>query len=307
MTDFALRRLLPLLAMALALVMPGVGLAENATDGLSVPTADGSSAVPPSSPSDPDGVSTTADSEFPPGPVVSQADCAEHASLRIGETLNFQIKWGVVPAGTATMSITEAKEVSGRPCLHVVATAVSNPVFDKVYPVRDQFESFMDSADLRSWAFKKHLREGKFRRDQVVRSDHAAGKAYYHDGKSYDLTPGAYDVLSAFYYVRTLPLVDGDEYFLDSHSDKKNYPIRVTVHRRERVSVPAGTFDCVVVEPTLRSGDFFKNEGSLTIWLTDDERRMPVQMKSKIPVGSISVELESFERPGIERVGSAVR
>ncbi|MEZ4649162.1 MAG: DUF3108 domain-containing protein [Candidatus Eisenbacteria bacterium] len=154
----------------------------------------------------------------------------------------------------------------------------------------------------------KHLREGKFRRDQVVRSDHAAGKAYYHDGKSYDLTPGAYDVLSAFYYVRTLPLVDGDGISWTAIPTRRTTPIRVTVHRRERVSVPAGTFDCVVVEPTLRSGDFFKNEGSLTIWLTDDERRMPVQMKSKIPVGSISVELEDFERPGIERGGElAVR
>lgn len=292
MTDFAMRRLLPLLVLATALFAPGTSRAESEADLGSA--ADVSPNVGAS-------VTTT------DGPVASISDSSPHSSLRIGETLNFQIKWGVVPAGTATMSITEAKEVSGRPCLHVVATAVSNPVFDKVYPVRDQFESFMDSSDLRSWAFKKHLREGKFRRDQVVRSDHAAGKAYYHDGSSYDLTPGAYDVLSAFYYVRTLPLVDGDEYFLDSHSDKKNYPIRVTVHRRERVSVPAGTFDCVVVEPTLRSGDFFKNEGSLTIWLTDDERRMPVQMKSKIPVGSISVELESFERPGIEKAGSAVR
>ena len=236
-------------------------------------------------------------------PAAAPAAAGEHPSILIGETLSYGIRWGVVPAGTATMAITEARVVAENPCLHVVATAVSNTVFDKIYAVRDQFESFMDASDLRSWAFKKHLREGKFRRDQVVRKDHEAGKAYYHDGEVFDMTPGSYDVLSAFYFVRTLPLRDGDEYLLESHTDRKNYPIQVTVHRRERVTVPAGTFDCVVVEPTLRSGDFFKNEGSLIIWLTDDERRIPVQMRSKIPVGSIDVELESFERPRIQETG----
>ncbi len=227
----------------------------------------------------------------------SRVGTGDHPSIQVGESLTFGIRWGIIPAGTATMSITEQKDVSGHPCYHIVSTAVSNPVFDKIYTVRDQFESFMDTGDLKSWAFKKHLREGKFRRDQVVRKDHDNAKAYYHDGKVVDLTPGAYDVLSAFYFVRTMPLKEGDVYELDSHTDRKNYPIKVKVHRREKVTVPAGTFDCVVVEPMLQSGDFFKNEGSLHIWLTDDDRRMPVQMKSKIPVGSIAVELESFERP----------
>ena len=219
----------------------------------------------------------------------------EHTAISVGEELVFSIKWGIVNAGTATMSITERKPVSGNDCYHVVATAISNPVFDKIYPVRDRFESFMDSASLQSWAFKKHLREGKFRRDQVVRSDHEAKTAYYHDGKSYDIVPGAFDILSAFYYIRTTELILGEVVELETHSDRKNYPIRVNVLKKERVEVPAGTFDCIVVEPELQ-GDFFQSDGSLKIWLTDDDRRMPVQMKSKIPVGSIAVVLKSFER-----------
>jgi hypothetical protein len=71
----------------------------------------------------------------------------------------------------------------------------------------------------------------------------------------------------------------------------------VTVTGRERVETPAGAFDCLLVEPTLRSGAFFKNEGKLTIWLTDDARRMPVLMRSKLPIGAISVELIEWDRP----------
>lgn len=221
----------------------------------------------------------------------------QHPSIVVGEDLQFEIKWGVVPAGTASMRLVGLESFEGNPSYHVIANATSNSVFDKIYPVRDHFESYMDENDLRSRAFKKHLREGTFRRDQIVRKDHQAGKAYYHDGTVVDMAPGSYDVLSAFYAVRTLPLEKGKEFYLNSHTDKKNYPIKVTILGKERVEVPAGTFDCVVVEPTLRSGDFIKNEGSLKIWLTDDARRMPVQMKSKIPVGSVVVSLQSFERP----------
>lgn len=225
--------------------------------------------------------------------------CAgEHSAIRVGEELKFEIRWGVVRAGTATMEITDLTDFEGHPCYHVNASAESNSVFDKIYPVRDTFESLMDVKDLRSWAFKKHLREGKFRRDQVVRKDHAAGKAYYHDGEVSELVPGSYDVLSAFYFVRTLSLNPDEEFYLDSHSDHKNYPIKVNVLGREQIEVPAGKFPCVIVEPTLREGAFFKNEGSLRIWLTDDEQRMPVQMKSRIPVGAITVVLYEYTRPG---------
>jgi hypothetical protein len=229
------------------------------------------------------GAAQSTDSD--PAPNAGALVSGQHPSIQVGEDLQFEVKWGVVPAGTATMRIVSAESFEDTPCLRVIATASSNQVFDKIYPVRDHFESFMDVTDLRSRAFKKHLREGTFRRDQIVRKDHEAGKAYYHDGEASEMVPGSHDVLSAFYAVRTLPLEQGREFYLNSHTDRKNYPIKVTVLGRERVEVPAGIFDCVVVEPTLRSGDFIKNEGSLKIWLTDDERRIPVQMKSKIPVG----------------------
>jgi len=98
-------------------------------------------------------------------------------------------------------------------------------------------------------------------------------------------------VLSAFYYVRTQPLPNGATLLLPTHDNKKSYDMEVKVHRRERVQVPAGTFDCVVVEPMLKSEGVFKSKGSILVWLSDDERRIPVLVRSKVPVGSISVSL----------------
>jgi len=67
--------------------------------------------------------------------------------------------------------------------------------------------------------------------------------------------------------------------------------MEVRVIRRERVEVPAGKFDCVVVEPVLKSEGIFKSKGEMMVWISDDDRRIPVQVKSKVPIGSISVSL----------------
>jgi hypothetical protein len=92
-----------------------------------------------------------------------------------------------------------------------------------------------------------------------------------------------------------LPL--GGTVTFDYHASRKSQPLEVRVLGRERVSVPAGEFDCIAIEPVLKAGGIFKNKGRLVIWLTDDERRMPVQMKSKVTVGHISVVLMEA-RPG---------
>lgn len=238
----------------------------------------------------------------PPGLSDSLAVAADslpgrHSAIAVGERLVFTVRYGVIRAGTAVMENLGRKKVAGRPAYHIVSTASSNSVFDGIYRVRDRVVSLMDEDRLYSLYFEKHLREGRYRADQQVRFDLDRAVALYQDGYEAAVTPGAFDVLAAFYRVRTMPLEPGQQFFLDSHDNRKNYPLRVTVLRRERVETPAGTFDCLVVEPTLRSGAFFKNEGKLTIWLTDDDRRIPVLMRSKLPIGAISVELTEYQRP----------
>lgn len=221
-----------------------------------------------------------------------------------GERLTFSVRYGVVKAGTAVLELEGPKSAGGREAYQITSTATSNQVFDKIFPVRDRIISVMDASTLESLYFEKHLREGKYKADQSVRFNHETGLATYHDGKEHPIQKGTFDVLSAFYRVRTMPLVPGEELFLESHADRKNYAIRVSVLGREEIESVLGTVTCLVVEPRLRSGAFFKNEGRLTLYLTDDERRIPVLMKSKIPVGSISVVLTAMEGRGTE---SAVR
>ena len=88
--------------------------------------------------------------------------------------------------------------------------------------------------------------------------------------------------------------------FFDNFTDGELYPLEVKVLEKETITVEAGTFDCLVLEPLTKSVGVFKHEGRLTVWLTDDRLRMPILMKSKIVVGSVVAELTDFELGSLE-------
>jgi hypothetical protein len=218
---------------------------------------------------------------------------ATNLSFGEGEKLEFKVRWGPIKAGNATMEITETIEFQGRKCFRVVSTAESSKFFSAFFKVRDRVESFIDKEGLYSLHFEKHLREGKFKSDKFVDFDQqnhlaVAGK------DTIPVPPFVQDVLSALYYVRTQQLEVGKSLFVDNHTDNKNYPLEVKVLKRERVEVDAGTFDCLVVQPILQAAGVFEQKGTLTVWLTDDQKKMPVQMKSKVAIGSIITELKDY-------------
>jgi hypothetical protein len=214
-----------------------------------------------------------------------------------GEELVFSVRYGPLKAGTGILAVDDTVTVEGRLCYHFVSKAFSNDAFSVFFKVVDRVESYTEVEGLRSLRFEKHLREGDFSADQEVKFDQEAHTATYHDGKVYETSADARDALAALYYVRTLALRVGESVYVESHADKKNYPLEVRVLRKETVTVDAGTFDCLVAEPILRATGIFKHKGTLTVWLTNDERKMPVLMKSKVAFGSINAVLESWS-PG---------
>lgn len=227
-------------------------------------------------------------------PATVVADSVAVFPFAPGERLVFSIDYGPVNAGEGTLEVRGLVTTDGFPCYLVESRAASNRFFSTFYMVRDKVVSHIDVAHLYSRYFAKRLREGDYRQNIEVRFDQETGKAHYADGRSFDTMPGIHDVLSAFYYVRTLALEPGRTYHVETHSSRKNYPLEVIVHGRERVKVPAGEFDCLVVEPMIIGDGLFQHEGRLTIWLTDDVHKMPVLMKTKVKVGSIDASLKEY-------------
>ena len=214
-----------------------------------------------------------------------------------GESLRFSIEYGLIKAGSAWLEVAGMETYRGRPCYHLVSRAESNDVMSKVYKVRDRIDSLIDAEGLYSYRYRKHIREGNYKKDYDAQYDPAAGKVRYADGKTFDMAQWSMDGLAAFYYVRHVPLEVGKDVVIPHHSDKATADIVVKVHGKETVSTPAGKFNCYVIEPVMTAGGIFKNSGRLTIWVTDDARRIPVLMKSRIPVGSIDAVLQEI-KPG---------
>jgi len=223
---------------------------------------------------------------------------ASERPFRPGEYLKFSVQYGFIKAGYAYLEVPEVKDWKGHSVFTLVARAESNKFFSSVYKVRNRIESYWDTAGHYSVRYAENRREGKYRTQSEILFDYDKQQAQYADGQAFPIPPEVQDALSSFYFTRFQALPLGGSVIFDYHASRKSQPLEVKVLGRERVETPAGTFDCVVIEPLLKAGGIFKNKGRLVIWLTDDERRMPVMMKSKVMIGSISVLLMDA-KPGV--------
>ncbi|MCR4439832.1 MAG: DUF3108 domain-containing protein [bacterium] len=217
-----------------------------------------------------------------------------NTAWNVGEELTFSLRYGPVLAGSATFAVRDTVRLNGSLCYHIRAEAQTNRVFSSIYRVRDVAESFVDVRGIFPWRFDKHLREGKYRADRITMYDQHRNLAV--TGKdTLKVPPFVQDVISMVYFLRTQPLAIGDTLSVPNHADRKVYDLKVAIHRRERVRVAAGVFDCLVVEPFLLDGSgVFKHEGRILVWMSEDSRRIPVQLKSKVVVGTVTAELEQI-------------
>jgi hypothetical protein len=226
-----------------------------------------------------------------PGPGQRELLPAPAQALRAGESLRFSVQYGFIHAGSAWLEIPEVRQYQGHEVYLLRARAESNAFFSRFYKVRERIESYWDRHGLYSRRYVEDRREGKFRQQNDIVFDTRRNEAVYPDGRTFPVPPRVQDALSALYYFRTQALPLGGSIVFHYHASRKSQPLQVKVLGRERIETPAGTFSCVAVEPILKAGGIFKNSGRLVIWVTDDERRMPVLMKSKVAIGSISVVL----------------
>ncbi len=217
----------------------------------------------------------------------------ENFAFGPGEKLQYDIGYGFINAGYATMEVVDLIEYNDKPCFLIVSTANSNNFFSSFYPVEDKVESIVDANGIFSWRFEKRLREGNYRADKAYSFDQINHTVFY-ENDTFEITPYVQDALSILYYARTQELPVGESIYIDNFTDGKHYPLEVKVLQKETVKVKAGKFDCIVVEPLLLSSGIFKHEGRLKVWLTDDHLKLPVLMKSKVLVGSISAELTDY-------------
>lgn len=212
-----------------------------------------------------------------------------------GEELKFDVHYSFVTAGDAYLTVTDTI-YAGRPCHIITFRLESKPFFDFFYRVRDQYRTIVDAEGLFPWRFEQQIREGGYSRDFMAEFDQRENVAITTGG-TYPIPPYVHDIMSAFYFART---VDYTKFRVGQRIELKNfykdstYPLAVKFKGRQRIEVDAGTFDCVIVEPLVTEGGLFKSEGKIYLWLTDDDRKMPVKVRTDIPIGTVESKLTQF-------------
>lgn len=212
------------------------------------------------------------------------------------EKLEYDVYWFLINAGQAKISAETVKDEGGRELFHFAIQAESQLLF--FFKVNDRVESWCQVQDFSPVKFEKHLREGGYRKDQVVLFDGLAGTARY--GEEEAKVGGCRDILGAFYYFRQTDWPElGGEVSVCVHADKENYPMVVKFVERAEVLVSAGKFKTVVLKivPDPKFEGLFRHKGDIWVWLTDDEERTPVKVMASLPIlGSVRAELKQKTR-----------
>lgn len=229
------------------------------------------------------------------------AACVESRAIAVGEALDYELSWAGIPGGRATIAVEPEVAHAGRQVLRLVATARSNSFIDVFYKVRVRVESLWDCEGRYSHLFHQTGQEGRRKRDrryvfdlaqQEVRREWAGDPV-----ERFPLLSPVQDPFSILFEARVRALEVGRSIHLEAFEGRQRWDVEVQVLRRERVTVPAGTFETIVVKPILTFEGVFQQKGDVVVWLTDDERRMPVRMESKVRIGHVAAELTSLVRP----------
>lgn len=213
---------------------------------------------------------------------------------KIPEKLMYSLSWTGIPVGTAFQEIID--EGDNR---RIISAARSNDWLSRFFPVDDRTESVLlkkGSFPGEPRYYQMLFKEGTHTRDREISFNIGARVANYHDRKSgqrvtVPIPEDTFDIYSSFYYVRHQPLEPGKSFYINVLDSKKLHRIEIRVLKRERVSVPAGTFNTVKVEPMVKPVGVFEGKRGAYIWLTDDDRRIPVKAQTKVTVGSVTAVL----------------
>lgn len=215
-----------------------------------------------------------------------------------GEKLEYSVGYKFITAGTGYFHILpEPVTINGRKCYDIRFSVRSLESLEWIYKVKNDYRTVMDVNGLFPWKFEQRQVENKYRANYNFWFDQEGHRAIVNKKDTFAIPNYVHDIMSAFFYIRALDLKKykkGDIIYLDQFYKDTTYSLGVKFLGKETIDVEAGKFRCIVIEPLVKEGGLFKNDGSLTIWLTDDDRKIPVKVGSKILIGFVGAELTKY-------------
>ena len=223
----------------------------------------------------------------------------QHSAFKPGEKLTYIVHYGFMNAGEAVLELREGdREIQGRKVLQAVGVGRSLGAFNLFYKVDDHYETYFDRDGVFPWAFVRRVSEGGYEFSQDYLFMQHRRKVTTQKKVTHDIPPHAQDMISAFYFARTLDLTnakEGEVYTIDCFLDDQNWPLGMRFVGRETIKLRNGKYRCLKFQPVVQEGRIFKTSDDLNVWITDDANKIPVLAQARVLVGSIKMELSSYE------------
>jgi uncharacterized protein YktA (UPF0223 family) len=228
---------------------------------------------------------------------------AQDRAYEDGEWFKFRIHYGFVTAGYATLQVDDAT-LNGKEVYHIKGEGVTTGMSKFFFKVEDYYDSYVDKQKDIPYKFIRKIDEGGHTKDIEIDFDHNSGKALVHNKKHQtkelvDFPKDAQDMVSAFYYLRnnldTKNIQAGETVNMNMFFDRESYKFKLKFLGREELKTEFGKIATLKFRPYVQAGRVFKEKESLTVWVTDDDNKMPVLIKADLAVGSLKASLVQFK------------
>ncbi len=215
------------------------------------------------------------------------------ATFLSGETLDYDLKWLKISGGSARMTAGPL----GDDRIRITSVGKSSPGFSRIFKVRDEIETIVSKEDFSTLRYTKRLDEQGDKIEETTTIEDGVATRKRRKIKKVDVPRPVFDPISIIYHLRTLDLSPGKTHDFTLIADGKVYNVHAVVVRREVVTTPAGRFNTVVIEPEMSAGGVDREE-RLWIWYSDDERKLPVRIRTEVNFGAITATLRAV-RAGV--------
>lgn len=225
------------------------------------------------------------------------------SAFDVGEWFRFRIHYGLVNAGYATLQVNDAN-LNNRSVYHVIGKGYTTGFSRFFFKVDDVYESYIDKETRNPYRFVRKINEGGYTKNQEgffnPSTQKVVVKDYKHNKQStFSIPNHTQDIVSSFYYLRNDPNIDkmkkGESIAIDMFFDDETNKFKLKFIGREDISTKFGLVSTMVFKPMVQSGRVFKENESLTIWISDDDNKLPLRIKADLAVGSLKADLEEFK------------
>ncbi len=228
----------------------------------------------------------------------------EESAFQSGEWFRFEMSYsGFLKAGNATLALRDY-EYNGKPVHHVIGRGWTTGMIKFFFKVRDRYESYIDKVTGSPYKFIRDIDEGGHKKNIEIEFDHINNKAHVHNkkrktNKVITTEPNIQDMVSTYYYLRNKidakNLKVGDEVKVNMFFDEENYGFKLKYLGEELIKTQFGKVKTLKFRPYVMAGRVFKEEESLTLWVSNDQNKVPLRIKADLAVGSLRADLDAFK------------